>query len=325
MSEPRRGTGVFVTLLMSAGVLFLLGLIVLRTKNPISYPLATGLIGLVPLAFFATPFVLGYGIWARRWLFVGVGVPLILLFGYWASADIRFGAGKGDRPEDGIRLATANLFQSNLDPVGAAADAVREDPDIILFQELTPELWAQLELDPVLADYPYRQINTRGNPDGGGIVSRVPILDGGVHKLGTNPITWITIDLDGTAVQLINVHLSAPLQDSLIERGSIQHRELKIWLSTINGPVIVAGDFNATVQHDRLKNLMAGGLYDAHQQAGRWLGATWGLEELGPLPAMLRIDHVLYRSDISAVHAWTRPMTGSDHKILVADLLLSDE
>lgn len=302
------------------GIGFLAAMAGIRIVNPQRMTYAIGLLGLIPFVFLLTPLVLGYGLIRRSKTFSIIGAFFVVLFGYWASADIRFGPGQGEKPADAIRITTANLLQSNPDPALSFVEIVATEPDVILLQEFTPELWAQIEPLPEASAYQYQRLSLRGNPDGTGILSRLPLLDDGIYTLGETPISWVDLELDGSPVKIINVHLSAPVNAGLTIRGERQYAELSRLLGTISIPVILAGDFNATAQHQRFQQFVDIGLGDAHQQAGRWLGATWGLRPPERLPDTLRIDHILMTQELEAVHSWTRPTTGSDHKMLVADI-----
>jgi endonuclease/exonuclease/phosphatase family metal-dependent hydrolase len=86
-------------------------------------------------------------------------------------------------------------------------------------------------------------------------------------------------------------------------------------------PVIMAGDFNATLDHARFRALLRLGYADAAVQAGRGLVPTWGPRPGGEL-AMLAIDHILLdpRCAVRAVSAHKLP--GTDHRALFAKIQL---
>ncbi len=320
---PRRAGLLHASVVLGIG-LTLVGLFViavLRLLNPTSSFIATGLIGITPLAFLGTPLVLGYGVAKRhRWLSV-TGLVLLLLFGYWASADIRFGPGQGEKPEGAIRVATANISMFNSNAALAVVELTRSQPDLILLQELTPEAWGTIEQLTELEEYPYRRANPQGNPDGTAIVSQLPFSAEGTLRLGVTPVTWVDITIGAQSVKVINVHMAAPVSQKLIDRGETQYAELVAVVEDSSIPLIIVGDLNSTVQNRRLQGLMNQGLADAHQHAGRGFGATWGQPRLSLFPAMLRIDHVLMTEEIEAVHSWTEPLSGSDHRMLIVDLV----
>ncbi len=327
MKRPSRAGLIHAVAVLGAslGLFGLLVIAVLRVFNPTSSFIATGLIGVTPLAFLGTPLVLGYGLAKKHRWFSVAGLVLLLLFGFWASADLRFGPGQGEKPEGAIRVVTGNVAMSNPDPALAVVEMTSTEPDLILLQELTPEAWASIEDLAELKEYPYRRANPQGNPDGTAIVSRLPFADKGTLGLGVTPATWADITIGQQSVRVINVHMAAPVSQKLIDRGATQYTALAAEVLDSTLPLIIVGDLNSTVQHRRLQDLMDQGLADAHQQAGRGFGATWGQPRLALLPAMLRIDHVLMSEEIEAVHSWTEPLSGSDHRMLIVDLAAASD
>lgn len=310
-------------LLLAVGlVAFLFGMVLLRLRNPIGYPPATGLIGALALTFLLTPVVLIVALALRNKALGGAGLVLLLVLGYWASADLRFGAGHGDRPDGAARIATANVYIGNPDPVSLINEILAEDPDIIMLQEMSPRIWALLKTLPQLEEFTFRNVNARDNPDGTVLLSRLPARETGNVPLGSNAATSAEINIDGTWVRVINLHISAPISDGLIARGKTQLRELRTAVDASATPVVIAGDFNATVQHARFQDLMGDNLQDAHQLAGRGFGATWRHHRLDGLPPILRIDHILLTEQLDAIHSWTGDTTGSDHEVLFADVVV---
>lgn len=84
-------------------------------------------------------------------------------------------------------------------------------------------------------------------------------------------------------------------------------------------PVIVAGDFNATLDHSLLRTNMAG-CGDAAAQRGGGLIPTWGptatlRRTVGP-----QIDHVLASDGIAASAFEVIDIPGSDHRAILATL-----
>jgi endonuclease/exonuclease/phosphatase (EEP) superfamily protein YafD len=87
------------------------------------------------------------------------------------------------------------------------------------------------------------------------------------------------------------------------------------------GPVrILAGDFNATLDHAELRRLLDTGYEDAADEVGAGLRATWPRRWRFPHP--VAIDHVLAdrRCGVRAfsVHA----IPGTDHRAVFAELVL---
>ncbi len=92
-----------------------------------------------------------------------------------------------------------------------------------------------------------------------------------------------------------------------------------------DGPTLVAGDFNATLDHPQLRELMGSDYRDASADAGLSWRPTWPspgdlrLKDVG-LPSLFALDHVFMRGPLEATNARTRVVRGTDHRVLVAEI-----
>jgi endonuclease/exonuclease/phosphatase family metal-dependent hydrolase len=86
-------------------------------------------------------------------------------------------------------------------------------------------------------------------------------------------------------------------------------------------PQILAGDFNATLDHAQFRRLLRLGYVDAASQAGHGLDLTWGPEP-HRRPALLAIDHVLADRRCAILATSAHQVTGSDHWAFYAELRL---
>jgi endonuclease/exonuclease/phosphatase (EEP) superfamily protein YafD len=84
---------------------------------------------------------------------------------------------------------------------------------------------------------------------------------------------------------------------------------------------ILAGDFNATLDHAPLRALLATGYVDAADAVGAGLTGTWGPYD-GDLIPPVTIDHVLCDRRIAVHEVAVYPMPGSDHRAVLAELRL---
>jgi endonuclease/exonuclease/phosphatase (EEP) superfamily protein YafD len=87
------------------------------------------------------------------------------------------------------------------------------------------------------------------------------------------------------------------------------------------GPVIMAGDFNATWGHAPFRELLSAGLRDSHVDLGQGLSTTWP-RGIPLLPSLFRIDHVLLSDGVEAVAVRNGEGPSSDHRPVIADLAL---
>jgi endonuclease/exonuclease/phosphatase family metal-dependent hydrolase len=83
---------------------------------------------------------------------------------------------------------------------------------------------------------------------------------------------------------------------------------------------VLAGDFNATLDHAALRAVLARGYADAAREAGRALRWTW--RPLRLRFPRLSLDHVLVDPRIGVAAVEVATVRGSDHRSVVADLVL---
>jgi endonuclease/exonuclease/phosphatase (EEP) superfamily protein YafD len=82
---------------------------------------------------------------------------------------------------------------------------------------------------------------------------------------------------------------------------------------------VLAGDFNATLDHAALRGLLHRlDVVDAADAAGAGLDMTWPADR--SYPALIAIDHVLVDRRAAAREARTFGVAGSDHRALLAVL-----
>lgn len=170
------------------------------------------------------------------------------------------------------------------------ADVIRElDPDIVALQEVDngtnrTENVNQVEKLASMAGYKYfvfgRSMPYNSGEYGLAVMSRYPILSHEAHPLpfrfNLEPrsllITRIAAGEKGSIVTFANTHLCHQSEENRIE----QIRRITSLLSGIEGPVILAGDFNARNENDSMRLL-------------------WSREWLDCSAPHSRIDYILSR------------------------------
>ncbi|MFI2707777.1 endonuclease/exonuclease/phosphatase family protein, partial [Nocardioides sp. CER28] len=97
--------------------------------------------------------------------------------------------------------------------------------------------------------------------------------------------------------------------------------------ATTERPDVMLGDFNATWDHRPFRHLLAAGYRDAAAQSGAGWQPTWPVRP-AVRPAWMRlspsvtIDHVLVGAGLVAASTRTARIPGTDHKALVASLVV---
>jgi endonuclease/exonuclease/phosphatase (EEP) superfamily protein YafD len=215
-----------------------------------------------------------------------------------------------------LRILTVNLFFGSGD-AGTVVDLVRQlKPDILNTQELDPDEVKALDAAGIATLLPYRDVENGFGPSGSGIFSRFPLTplpdfapEGGHHM----PSARFAVP-GGQVVELVDVHTIAPMG-----------RDVAAWMADLKalpapspGVVrILAGDFNASLDHAALRDVLALGYTDA---TGNGLLTTWPANKR--LPPFITIDHVLLDGRASAVSTSIHAVPGTDHRALFAELRL---
>jgi endonuclease/exonuclease/phosphatase (EEP) superfamily protein YafD len=214
----------------------------------------------------------------------------------------------------GLRVLTANVLYTNDRLDALAADVLRESPDVVVFQELVQDL---ATFSPELAAaYPYR-ISTE--VPWMTIASRLPLED--THRVtlrtsedrARDPL-GATVSVGGQSITLLGLHAVPPRDGTSYNEHRAQYEALREAVQQATGPVIVAGDFNATLVSPYFANFLARtGLRIASSE--RFQGATYHpYSWLG-----IRIDHVLL-SGAQVCGERVIDLSGSDHEGVVVDL-----
>jgi endonuclease/exonuclease/phosphatase (EEP) superfamily protein YafD len=230
----------------------------------------------------------------------------------------RWHVGAGPCPGVDVRVVSANLRYGRAD--AAAVVRLAQHADILAVQELTPGKAEQITagIDETL---PHRFLRAREGPAGVGIWSRYPLTPGDDYDEFWLGLITARVDVPGapTETTVVTTHLSAPWPEPI--RGWRDDlARLRVLLTEIaasaDGPVILAGDLNATPDVLEFRRLLRNGYRDAAEQAGAGLTRTHPAD-VRRLPPLFAVDHVLTRC-CTATSVRTVNTAGSDHRALAA-------
>jgi endonuclease/exonuclease/phosphatase (EEP) superfamily protein YafD len=233
-----------------------------------------------------------------------------------------------------IRLLTCNLKGSCYDNKALNDLIASTAPDIVTLQGCYgdarirwPEGWHFVQKGElaVASRYPVREITLLSGPCVG-------------HFWPRPDVYYCRVSLPQGETAVCSVHMPSPhygLAEALDRHTLISTRgERRIeeetenrrgqaeagvqMVSEIHGPLIIAGDFNATADSPiyrqtwtRFGNAFsASGFGFGHTERPNKFGWQFGI----------RIDHILFGSDWRACRCWVGPEVGSDHLPLIADL-----
>jgi endonuclease/exonuclease/phosphatase (EEP) superfamily protein YafD len=227
----------------------------------------------------------------------------------------------GPQPAAGgprLVVMTANLWLGQADARALLRIAHEHDVDVLSVQELRPELLARIDAAGGRRQFPYRAVDPRTGAAGSGLLARRPLTPGAPDPaVQAQPEAVLA---GSPPVRIKAVHPAPP-----VSRGAaVRWRRLIAALpgSDSRGDVrILAGDFNATLDHPELRRLLARGYVDAADASGSGLTWTWPARPRSrALP--VTIDHVLVDRRVRVESVTVVPIPNSDHRALIAVLRL---
>ncbi|GAA2359938.1 endonuclease/exonuclease/phosphatase family protein [Nonomuraea africana] len=217
-----------------------------------------------------------------------------------------------------LKVLSINLF-SRAD-AQAVVSLVRElDPDVFSALELGPETVRRLDAAGLDTLMPHRVLQPARGATGSGLFAKHPLteLKGLFTPIGHNmPAATVTLP-SGVQAQVVAIHPNPPL-------GSMA-AEWNASLAAMPPPSpdvvrVLAGDFNASLDHRAMRDLLAKGYVDAAEAAGVGLTPTWPHGRL--LPPLVTIDHVLADRRVGVARVEVRDVPRTDHRAVFAELRL---
>ena len=215
-----------------------------------------------------------------------------------------------------LRVMAANLYYGRADPQ-AIVNLVRERRvDVLNLVELTPKVIDGLTAAGLFTLLPNRVLHPEPGAYGSGIVSRFPLKE--VELTGDSAAKQPGAQADlgnGVVVEIVAVHPQSP------DAGADQWvREMKDLSDSDrdHGLRILAGDFNATLDHAAFRTVLARGYQDAGDARGEALTPTWPATYF----PVVTLDHVLVDSRAAVRDYGVLDVPGSDHRAVFAEVQL---
>lgn len=308
-----------------AAAAVLSGLVALRLLRRDHHRYQIALEGSRDAALTAAPFVLVAALARRRSVLAALAAGLTAEFLRRRRRPVRRSSTSG-RPDDpGCRLVTVNLLKDNPVVGELGRQLIDDRADVVAVQELTPEHLTALRDCGLLAAYPHHLLDPRPDFHGSALLSRSPMSRGSVLDVHGSGMVAADVDTPMGRLHVVSVHVVNPAPDLMITTWRDQLTWLAGYVRRHPAPLVLAGDFNATVDHRALRALLDAGVSDAHDQAGVGLGLTWPQRHWatgrGPFIPLLRLDHVLVTADLTVRRVRTAASAGSDHRRLVTEII----
>lgn len=251
----------------------------------------------------------------RGWLASGVALS-ILGAGFHAALLVPAYVGEHATGPADLVVLNLNLRKGHADAGQAVALARRSNAQVVVLEEVTPAELGRLHAAGIAERLPHEAGNAGAGGSGTmifsafplGAVARVPLQHGAYRVAVAAPKPF----------WLVAVHVAQPLVGPGNWRADWSVLDQVV--PTLAGrPVVLVGDFNSTLDHRPVRNLLGDGFADAARSANSGWQPTWPSTGLG----LIAIDHVLTRGGYRAISTSTFHVGGSDHRALVARLKAS--
>jgi endonuclease/exonuclease/phosphatase (EEP) superfamily protein YafD len=223
-----------------------------------------------------------------------------------------------------VRVMALNLLLGEAD-AAAVVELVRERRvDVLAVQEYTAAARDALAAAGIDALLPHQQLSPQSRASGSGLYSRLPLRGArvAVNPGGASHQAVAVVSAPGARpVEVHSVHPDPPGPGTGWAAG------LRAQVPAAAGrPLrILAGDFNATLDHVELRRLLATGYYDAADRVGRGLTPTWPyFGRRTRVVPKVTIDHVLVDRGIGVRDFEAVTMARTDHRAILTTLIVPD-
>ncbi len=201
-----------------------------------------------------------------------------------------------------LSVLTLNTWDKLRDPRSIESYLATVPADVVILSEFGEPKGALLA--GVRAIYPYQTSCADGWHCSLALLSRVPLEASGQGRIpdGGPDFVWARL---GRSLTVVGTHVHRPSRNPW--RHERQMAALARFLRQIDGPVVVAGDLNASPWSAAFRQLrITAGLIPTAVLLPTW--PAWPVA----LP-QAALDHILVSPDIAVVGAGTGPAVGSDH------------
>lgn len=253
----------------------------------------------------------------RRWAAASVAALIALGFGTATVPRLVTDSDRGPSTGVELRMMTSNMLFGGAD----AADVVRlvreNRIDVLAVQEFTEKAQTALKTAGLEAILPFQQLAPEWGASGSGLYSRYQLTEPAAERnAGGFQQAHAVVQVPGAAaIHVESVHPLAPAHPDMIPGWSADLRSLLP--AGGDRPRILLGDFNATLDHKLLRDVIATGYRDAADAVGKgWIG-TWGPYDSDPIPPVT-IDHVLVDERLGVKDVQVHDVLGSDHRAVIA-------
>ncbi len=263
--------------------------------------------------------ILGRASWHTGWTLVTIAVlGATALHLIWLAPGFT-GSVATDSGAPGFRLLTINAQRGAADDEQILAAVDELGIDVLVVEEITPELAQRLLDNGVMARFPHGSGEAKATFAGTVVFSKYPLRNERAVPTYFDSLV-VTVDLPSGPIDLLAVHPVHPIRSAANWR-----REHALIRASARDADVVAGDFNATLDHQPMRSLGDDGFRSVAEIAGTGWAPTWPSNGRGRLPGplaprFLQIDHIMVREAWAVVDVRRVPIARTDHTGVYAEI-----
>jgi endonuclease/exonuclease/phosphatase (EEP) superfamily protein YafD len=247
----------------------------------------------------------------------GAVVAVVLALAIWPQAMTDRGKPMPGAPV--LTLYSANLLVTNTNVDAVKASVAAANPDILVLIEAP--LIVSEHANELFPQYPHRLrspwpgfgAGTSGNM----ILSRWPLTPGKIRAPGLS-YALAKVETPLGPLNVVGVHMTRPWPFQFEWGQLTQAMTLNTLVKKLDGPVVVAGDFNS-VSSARVGRQIRS---DIGMKANPGWPGTW--PSMAPAIFGFTIDQVYRTPDLAVVDRKIGKRTGSDHRPVITRLTLAE-
>jgi endonuclease/exonuclease/phosphatase (EEP) superfamily protein YafD len=217
-----------------------------------------------------------------------------------------------------LRIMAINLFAGRADVATVVRIAREQKIDVLVMPEFTVQADAEFTDAGLAEQLPNRVYDQDNTGAGTAVLSRFPLSQRALMEETTLAQPSMVVDLPDFQedIELTAVHIQPGVRTG---SAGVWRRELGELPRPAERIRILAGDFNASLDHAAFRAMLDRGYADAAEATGDGLEPTWSKWPLGP---PVTIDHIVV-DDRCAVGSYeVLEIPGSDHKALISEIIL---
>jgi endonuclease/exonuclease/phosphatase (EEP) superfamily protein YafD len=273
----------------------------------------------LPLLLFLAPIVAVVAVATGHWLLAITGAALtayhaVLIVPRLLARPVPSWA----RAAPHFTLAVANVYIDNATPEATARQLIECGADVIVIAEATPKFMHIFDTTGGRDSHPHRVSDPKDTSDYAvAIASRLPLGPGSaVLTRGPLRLAVAEVDIGGTQTTIAGLNPRSAFDSDGQQIWKDQIEELKRYVPTVAGPLVVAGDLNSTEFRPEFEALLEVGLDDAIDSLAQAWKPSFSLKSVWPLGifgVVARLDQALVNKRICALRIRNLKPRGSDH------------